>query len=496
MTDLITPVGAEPASDAPTGASERRGWLILAALLVSVLVPAAGMFADVEREIVGLLAIVMMLGLIFIKAPVAVALMVPGLLGTLALRGFPAMKSGLTDLPYNSTATWTLSVIPMFVLMGLLLWQSGITTRVYDTGRDWLGWLPGGLAIGTNFAGAGLSAVSGSSIATTYALARVGVPEMIRAGYDKRLAILAVAVSGLPGQLIPPSIMLVIYAGIAEVPVGPQLMAGVGPGVLVALVFAVVIAGMSMVFPRLTNVTGDVAAKPRTTWADRWRSLGGAWSIPVLIGIIIGGIYSGTLTVTEAGAVAALVAMLLTLFYKRNDKPFAAIGQASVSTVASTGAIFFLIIGATMFSRMLTLSGVTRGIGEWIIDMELPSWQFLLLMTLIYLIMGMFLDPLAMMLLTVPILIPTLEILDISLLWFGVFVVFMGELAVLTPPVGILAYIIHNITKDPAVNRGTDISLRDVFVAIAWMMPASILIVVILIVFPEIATYIPDHTGG
>ena len=119
--------------------------------------PAIGMFLEVEREIIGVLAILMMLGLIFVKAPVAVALMVPGLLGTLALRGFPAMKSGLTDLPYNSTATWTLSVIPMFVLMGLLLWQSGITTRVYDTGRTWLSWLPGGLAIGTNFAGAGLA---------------------------------------------------------------------------------------------------------------------------------------------------------------------------------------------------------------------------------------------------------------------------------------------------------------------------------------------------
>lgn len=495
MTETIAPVATEPVRPAPSGRGG-GGWVLLALLVAGVVLPAVGMFLEVQREVVGVLAIVMMLGLIFLKAPVAVALMVSGLLGTLALRGFPAMKSGLTDLPYNSTATWTLSVIPMFVLMGLLLWQSGITTRVYDTGRTWLGWLPGGLAIGTNFAGAGLAAVSGSSIATTYALARVGVPEMIRAGYDRRLAILAVAVSGLPGQLIPPSIMLVIYAGIAEVPVGPQLMAGVGPGILVALIFALVIAGMSVVFPRLTHVEGAGQVKPTNSWGERWRSLGGAWSIPVLVGIVIGGIYTGTLTVTEAGAVAALVAMLLTVFYKRNDRPFAAIGKASVSTVSSTGAIFFLIIGATMFSRMLTLSGVTRGIGEWIVEMQLPAWQFLLLMAVIYLMMGMFLDPLAMMLLTVPILIPTLGALDISLLWFGVFVVFMGELAVLTPPVGILAYIIHSITKDPQVNRGTDIALRDVFVAIAWMMPASILIVVLLIASPEIATYLPDHTGG
>lgn len=492
MTDVLVPT-ATGATTAPRG--DRRSWALLAALLLSIFVPAILMFTDVDREEVGLLSIVMMLGLIFIKAPVAAALMIPGLLGTLSLRGFPAMQSGLTDLPYNATATWTLSVIPMFVLMGLLLWQSGITTRVYDTGRTWLGWLPGGLAIGTTFAGAGLAAVSGSSIATTYALARVGVPEMIKAGYDRRLAIVAVAVSGLPGQLIPPSIMLVIYAGIAEVPVGPQLMAGIGPGVLVAVVFALVLAGMSIVRPRLVNVSGQADHAPAVTWTDRWRSLGSAWSIPLLIGIIIGGIYSGTLTVTEAGAVAALVAVVLTLFYKRKDRPFAAIGQASMSTVASTGAIFLLIIGATMFSRMLTLSGVTRSIGDWIIGMDLAAWQFLLLMAAIYLVMGMFLDPLAMMLLTVPILVPTLELLDISLLWFGVFVVFMGELAVLTPPVGILAYIIHNITKDPVVNRGTPISLRDVFVAIAWLMPAAILIVVILIVFPEIATYLPDHTG-
>ncbi|MFB8388301.1 TRAP transporter large permease [Microbacterium sp. NPDC055910] len=491
MTDTSTFVPAPIGTDR-VPKDRPSSWALLIILAAAILVPAVVMFTGASAITIGLMGIIMMLGLVFVKAPVAVALVVPGLLGTLALRGPAAAESALMDLPYNAVAEWTLSVIPMFVLMGLLLWQSGITTRVYGTAKSWLGWMPGGLAVGTNFAGAGLAAVSGSSIATTYALARVGIPEMIKAGYDKRLAIVSVAVSGLPGQLIPPSIMLVIYAGIASVPVGPQLIAGLGPGILVAIVFAIVLVAMSMVWPRLTNVNGGPRVRETSTWSERWRSLLSAWPIPVLIGIIIGGIYTGTLTVTEAGAVAALLAVVLTVYYKRKDRPFAAIGSAAVSTAVSTGAIFLLLIGATMFSRMLTLSGVTRDLGEWITSTQMAAWQFLLLMAVIYLIMGMFLDPLAMMLLTVPILVPTLEAMDISLLWFGVFVVFMGELAVLTPPVGILAYIIHNITKDPAVNQGVNITLRDVFVAILWLMPASVAIILLLIFFPEIATFLPS----
>ena len=352
-------------------------------------------------------------------------------------------------------------------------------------------------------AGAGLAAVSGSTIGTTYALARIGIPEMLRAGYDRRLAIGAVMVAGLPGQLIPPSILLVIYAGIAEVPVGPQLLAGVGPGILVAVMFTIMIVVLAKARPALVGVRSDgsrldgtAAATTRTSWSERGRTLVKVWPVPLLILVVVWGMFSGTFTATEAGACAAALALVITLVWKRNDKPMRAITDAAMGTISSVGAIFFMLIGVEALARMLTLTGISTGFADLIQTMELGRIQFLLLMMVIYLVLGTFMEPLAMMLLTVPILMPTLISLDISLLWFGVFAVFLGEIAILSPPVGILSFIIHKIVQDPEVNQGQKISLTDVFVALLWFMPMTIAVVVVLILFPDIATFLPDRSAG
>lgn len=489
--DTVTPM--LPAGSADSARSWMVLWISLAVLAGSTI----ALFLPLIPEGIGVSALVMMLALLFLRVPIAVAMIVPSLLGMYALRGALLVESTLTTLPFHQVASWTLSVIPMFILMGLLLWRAGLTQSLYTAGRHWLGWLPGGLAVGTNLAGAGLASVSGSSVGTTYALARIGIPEMLRAGYDRRLAIGSVVVAGLPGQLIPPSILLVIYAGIAEVPIGPQLLAGVGPGVLVAILFTVMIVAIAKAKPALAGRGGGSPAfETSVSWRERLKSLYRVWPVPLLITIIVAGMFSGVFTATEAGAVAAVFAVIITFVWQRGKSPIRAIADASTGAVASVGAIFLMLVGAGALARMLSLTGISTGFADLVDGLNLGRVEFLLAMVVVYLILGMFMEPLAMMVLTVPVLLPTLATLDISLLWYGVFAVFMAELAIVTPPVGILAFVIHSITKDPDVHGGQRITLRDVFVSVGWFLPMAIVVTLILIFFPGIATFIPDMASG
>ncbi|MDF1602230.1 TRAP transporter large permease [Nocardioides sp. YIM 152315] len=473
-----------------------RSWIIFSLAIGTVSACTIAMFLPLVPEAIGTFGCVLMLALIFLRMPVALAMIIPSLLGLYALRGSALVESTLATMPYAETATWSLSVIPMFVLMGLLLWKAGLTESIYEAAQRWLGWVPGGLAVGTNLAGAGLASVSGSSVGMTYTLGRIGIPEMLKAGYDKRMAIGAVIVAGLPGQLIPPSIMLVIYAGIAEVPVGPQLMAGIGPGILVAVMFTIMIVALAVLRPAWGGRDARLAARSSVTWKSRFSSLVSIWPLPIVIAVIIWGTLSGTFTATESGAAAALISLVITLWWRRSDRPLQAVAEAAVATISSVGAIFFMLIGVEMLSRMMVLTGITTAFSEWIDSMNLGRISFLLMMLVVYLILGTFLEPLPMLVLTVPILLPTLNNLDISLLWFGAFAVFMGELAVVSPPVGILSFIIYSIAKDPEVNGGQRITLGDVFVAAGWFMPMALIVSLILIFFPGIATTIPELTGG
>lgn len=483
------------------GSPRWRSWAVAAVAALLGVSSLVALFLPLKPEALGGAACVLMLILIFLRMPVGVAMIIPSLLGMRALRGTSLVESAVSDVPYASVASWTLSVVPMFILMGLLLWRAGLTTSVYEAGRQWLSWLPGGLAVGTNAAGAGLASVSGSTVGTTYALARIGIPEMLRAGYHKRVAISAVMTSGLPGQLIPPSILLVIYAGIAEVPVGPQLLAGVGPGVAVALMFSAMFVVLAVVRPGLTggrsagNDEDRAVGIDTPTWGTRLRSLREVWPVPVIVAVIGWGIFSGTFTATEAGALAALLALVVTVIWQFRQGPFAAISAATRDAVSSIGAIFFTLLGVDMLSRMLSLSGISAALVDVVESFGLGRIEFLLVMTVVYLILGTFLEALPMMLLTVPALLPTLEALDVSLLWFGVFVVFMGEIAVLSPPVGILAFIIHTIAQEPEVNLGQKITLRDVFMSLVWFLPIAVAFVAFIIVVPEVVTYIPDLTS-
>lgn len=452
------------------------------------------MTQDLPREAVGGLGLALMLVLMLMKIPVAVAMLSGGALGIWILGGGTVLISTFRTVPFQTVAGWSLSVVPMFILMGLLVWRSGASERIYAASRHWIGWMPGGLAVSTSLAGAGLSAISGSTLAVTYALGRVGIPEMLRAGYDRRYAVAAVLMAGTGGALIPPSVLLVIYAGIASVPVGPQLIAGLVPGIVLALACALVLLLIAVVAPSLSGGrrTRRSRLPAKAAWQARFASLANVWPLPVLgVGMLVG-LYTGVFTATEAGAFGAAGALLTALWFRRRNQPMSAVLQAVGDTVKSSGSIFLLVIAAAVLSRFLTLSGLASWLVTVVSDLELSRYQFLFALLFVYLILGMFVDSLTMMLVTVPILMPILADLDISLIWFGVFVVLLGELAIITPPVGVLAFVLHKLAQSSEVNLGQRIALKDVFVGVAWVLPVSIVVLALLIFFPEVAEIVPS----
>lgn len=477
----------------PSGTRGKRPGLVSMTVGFGLLVVClVGLFTSPSGHVAGLWCVGMMLVLLFLSVPVALALAIPSLVGIYAISGTAAAVNVISTSPYESVSNWSLSVLPMFIFMGMVLTASGMTTKIYRATERWFAWLPGGIGVGTTAAGAGLASVSGSTIGMTYALGRAGIPEMLKAGYDKRMAVGIVIVSGLPGNLIPPSILLVVYAGIASVPVGPQLMAGAVPGLLIALLFAVFIMVLGTLRPSLVGRGQGRAEAEVVTWRMRFQSLGDVWGFPLIMFVLFGGIFSGVFTPTEAGAGAALVSLVLLMFYARKEKPLQKLTKAAFETVASTAAIFFIIIGAEMLTKLMAITGLAQMITGSITDLGLPRWGFLMMLVVMYVFLGMFLDTLSMMLLTIPILLPTIGAMGVSSLWFGVFVVLLGELAMITPPVGILSYIVHNITKSSEVNVGHDITLKDIFTSLLWFLPIVVLFLIIMIAVPEMTEWLPD----
>lgn len=477
--------------DMPRSKSGTIGLLFL--LIISLAIISAFFGLPLSREITGILVICLVLTTVNLGIPIGLALIIASSLGLWKLRGGAALESALEESIYGGAATWQLSVIPLFILMGVALWHSGLTTKAYSSARVFLGNLPGGLAVGTNFAGAILAAASGSTVGISYALGRIAIPEMIRAKYPPSLATGVVAMAGTLGQLIPPSILLVVYAGVVQTPVGPQLLSGVVPGVILATAFAAMIVLRGVINPAWAPTTKI----PDITWRGRYHAFIVLLPIILIILVIIGGLFGGVFTPTEAGAFGALSALLIgwLLNGAQNRSPakaFTFTRACLLDAVIATAGIFLLLIGVDILTKVMTLSRVAHHVSEIVLMMELSRITFLLVLVPIYLVLGMFLDPMAMILLTVPVFVPTLEALDINLLWFGVFVIMMAEIGIVTPPIGILSFIVHRIAQSKEVNLGTSIRLSDVFIGVIPFILVALGIVLILIFFPNIVTWLPD----
>src|SRR5699024_9646398 len=339
-------------------------------------------FGGAGPELVGVFGLVTVLALIILGVPVAIALVAGGLLGLWSLAGLRSVPALLMEAPFVAASSWSLSVLPMFILMGLVMWRSGISEKIFETARAWVGQLPGGLAAATNLSGAGLAAASGSSLGISYALGRIAIPEMLRVGYKPSISTAVVVVAGTLGQLIPPSVVLVVYAGVAGTPVGPQLIASIIPAVLLALAYTAMILIRSKINPALAPPTGE-----SYSWSARFVSLKHLLPVVVIVVGVLGSMLAGIATATEAGALGALLAIVFT-FLRDFKKAPAAIGRAMLDSISAIAAILFLIVGVGILNRMIAMSGITQTIGDFVTSLGLGKVGFLLLLGLIILLLG------------------------------------------------------------------------------------------------------------
>lgn len=486
--------------DGGTVARRQPGRIAVAVFVVAIVVALATvcamLFLALPKVAIGALVVVLSIVLLLTGIPVGVAMLGAALVGLWALAGPRVVASTMRSVTYESTASWSYSVIPMFILMGMILWKSGLTASAFEAARRWLGWMPGGLAVATNFAGAALAASSGSTIGITYALGKVSIPEMLKSGYKPELAVGSVAAAGTLGQIIPPSLLLVIYAGAASVPVGPQLLAGVVPGLLLAIAFALTIVVHSMLRPSLAPRV-DMSG---ISWRMRMESLVSVVPIAIVVTIVIGGMLAGIFTATESGVFGMLAALVMGIFHMvrggRSWREVATmIRESLVGTLTGVASVFLLIVGVHVLTRAMALSQVPNELAQLIVDMGLGRVELLLILIVVYFILGMFIDTLAMMLLTIPVLLAPLVAVGVDPLWFGVFLVVMAEVGLLTPPLGILSFIVHRIASDPAANLGRPISLNTVFAGVAPFAGAAIVVIILLIAFPGIVTWLPGASA-
>lgn len=421
--------------------------------------------------------------LMALGVPVFAALGLAGVSGIIMLEDITFLLNRLKTFAYSQTASYLLTVIPLFILMGAFAHHAGIGQRLFDMARRWVGHLPGGLAIASILTSAGFAATSGSSVATAATVGSVALPEMHRAGYDHRLSTGAVAAGGVLGVLIPPSVLLIFYAALTEVSAGKMLMAGLIPGVLSTLIFIIGVWFISLrLQPKETLL-------PASGWKERILSLKNAWQVIVLFVFVLGGIYIGLVTPTEAGAIGAFVAFIMLLASKKARPQIGAkVYDSFRSSITTTVMILMTMVGAGIFSYFLSLAGVPQLISKTVVEANVSPLMVIFLLLCIYFPLGMFLDAFSMLVITLPIMYPTVVSLGFDPIWFGILCVKMCEIGLITPPVGLNVYVIAGIDKETPLHK--------IFSGAWWFVFMEIVATVILFFFPLLVTWLPNTMMG
>lgn len=409
--------------------------------------------------------------------PIAFVLLTSGFVGLLMVRGFDVALTALSSMPLAKTADVGLSIIPLFILMGYLATQAGISENAYKIAYRWMGHLRGGLGIATIAACAAFAATSGSSVATSAAVGKIAFAEMKRFRYHDAISAGTIAAAGLLGIMIPPSIMLVVYGVITQTDISKLLIAGILPGILTAVVFSVGLYVVASVRPDLMPVSHE-----RFTWRERLASIKDGWAIILLFTIIIGGIYSGLFTANEAAAVGAVAAFVLLLMkHGLRLRPLIAGGLDAAGTSAM---LFLILIGAGLLSQYIALSGMATGFAHFLATSQWDRYFILTLILLAYVPLGMFLEPISMCLITLPIVFPAIQHLGFDPIWFGILIVKMSELANITPPLGVNVFVVQGV--NPSV------PLERVFKGASLFVVLEVITIAILILFPGLALYLPN----
>ena len=457
-------------------------WSILGNLAILLIVYAVFWHEGAwtaDRNTLGIIIICALIILLFSKTLISSALALVGFLGMAFLSG---VKSGLGlmgTIPYSTTANYSMCVVPFFLLMGVLAYHAGVSRSLYQSAYKWLGQLRGGLAMATVTACGGFAAVSGSSLATAATMGTVALPEMKRYRYAPTLAVGSVAAGGTIGILIPPSTMLIIYGILTEQSISKLFFAGFLPGVLSVIYYLTVIYILTLRNPSL----GPPGA--RVSWGDRLMSLKDTWLVIALFLLIMGGLYTGIFTPTEAGAVGASAVLGISLLNRKMTWPN--LLSSLLETGETTAMVFAVLIGTTIFGRLLSATQLPMELASFVVGLPVPPWVVLATIIAFYFVFGCIMGTLPLIVLTVPIFFPVIQALGYDPIWFGIVIVMVSEIGLITPPVGMNVFIIKGVAKD--------VPLSTIFRGIFPFLGADIARLVTIIIFPQIALFLPNLIG-
>ncbi len=432
-----------------------------------------------SEPMVGLIALVVVLILFLTGIELAFAMVIIGFLGFAYLISMPAAMNLLAKDFFDVLNSYGFTVIPLFVLMGQIAFNSGIAKRLFEAANKFIGHIPGGLAMATVAGATAFKAICGSSPATSATFALVAVPEMNRHGYDQRLSTGIVATVGTLGILLPPSVTLILYGIITDLSIGRLFLAGIFPGLMIAAFFVAIIYGWAKMNPNIAP------RAPRSTWGDRMKTLPEVLWVLVIFFLIIGGILKGFFTPTEAGGVGTFLVLVL-VFAKRDLNIRGYIRSVSESVRTAT-MVLMLILGSTVLGHFITVTKIPMLAADWIVGLQMPSWIILVFISLIYLIGGSFIDDLAFMILATPIFYPAIIRLGYDPLWFGMMIAVTVMIGVIVPPMAICVFVVKQICK---------VSFNTVYQGVYPFLIALIVGGIVIFLFPPLATWLPNKLMG
>lgn len=430
---------------------------------------------------VGLFGVGILFALILFRVYLGIALIVASTVGLMILRGPGTAVSLLADASFSGTAVFAFTILPMFFLMGEVALRSQLTSDLFNSFNAWFGGLKGGLALGVLGTSAAFATIAGSSVAVTQMMAKVSIPEMRRSQYADRFSGSVLAATGGLAVLIPPSAMLVIYALLTEQSVGQALIAGLIPGLITVVVYLAIV----LLWAHFSSAD---APKRIEKMSFREKLAASPQALPILLigGMIIGGIYTGIVTPTESAATGALAVIILALVRKRLD--LKGIWASTRAAVADNAQIFLILIGAFMFARFIAVSGLGRGLADFVSSLEVQALVVMLAIILVYLVLGTFLEGISVLVITVPLFAPIVSALGFDLIWFGVIVVKMIEISLVTPPLGLNVLIVSSAVDG--------MKIGPIWGRVWFFILGDLLLIGALLLFPEIVLFLPQQMAG
>ena len=421
--------------------------------------------------------VAVLLVMLVLRVPVALAMIAVSFGGVAAMLGIDPAIGIIANTPFSFVANWTLSAVPMFLLMGFVAYHSGMTTGLFEAAKSVLHRIPGALPVSAIFACSGFASVCGSSLATAATMGRIAIPEMVRAGYAPSFAAGAIAAGGTLGALIPPSILMIVYGVFAETSVLRVFLGGIAMGLLTAFSYCAVVLITCWLRP-------DIAPPRPTAGAvlPVGRALRRVWPVLALMALVFGGLFSGAFTTTEAGAVGAGGAIVIAALTRTLSR--AVLRDALTETLLTSSSLFIIGVGAAMFTRFLGLTGMSGFIAQFVGNADFGFLQLMLIVVLIYLVLGMFMEPFGAMLITLPVLLPVFRAEGIDLVWFGVLLVKLLEIGMITPPVGMNCFVIRGVAGD-------HVTTGQIFRGVTPFILADLVVVALVVLFPAIVMFLP-----